>query len=163
MIYWTFANVEVKGSWFPIIFWLFRKVVSLQKKSCTRQIESKLSLRSFAFSLQIGTNNLLYETRNWTKRIRHGKLPRLSIFVETNQASCFFCPTESHVRRQHDQVVSYKKDKWQYLLYSRISNFTIANLYIKGGFYSETAFLYALHSFPHFPQKVSSRLCYWVE
>ena len=48
----------------------------------------------------------------------------------------------------------------QYLLYSRISNFTIANLYIKGGFYSETAFLYALHSFPHFPQKVSSRLCY---
>ena len=37
---------------------------SLQKKSCTRQIESKLSLRSFAFSLQIKTNNLLYETRN---------------------------------------------------------------------------------------------------
>jgi hypothetical protein len=36
----------------------------LQKKSCTRQIESKLSLRSFAFSLQIKTNNLLYETRN---------------------------------------------------------------------------------------------------
>jgi hypothetical protein len=27
------------------------KVVSLHKKSCTRQIESKLSLRSFAFSL----------------------------------------------------------------------------------------------------------------
>ena len=49
----------------------------------------------FAFSLQIEANNLLYETRNWTKRIRHGKLPRLSIFVETNQASCFFCPTKS--------------------------------------------------------------------
>ena len=32
--------------------WKLRgKVVSLQKKSCTRQIESKLSLRSFAFSL----------------------------------------------------------------------------------------------------------------
>ena len=31
--------------------WKLRgKVVSLQKKSCTRQIESKLSLRSFAFS-----------------------------------------------------------------------------------------------------------------
>ena len=45
--------------------WKLRgKAVSLQKKSCTRQIESKLSLRSFAFSLQIGTNNLLYETRN---------------------------------------------------------------------------------------------------
>ena len=27
-------------------------VVSLQKKTCTRQFESKLSLRSFAFSLQ---------------------------------------------------------------------------------------------------------------
>ena len=33
--------------------WKLRgKVVSLHKKSCTRQIESKLSLRSFAFSLQ---------------------------------------------------------------------------------------------------------------
>ena len=32
--------------------WKLRgKVVSLHKKSCTRQIESKLSLRSFAFSL----------------------------------------------------------------------------------------------------------------
>ena len=39
-------------------------IVEMQKKSCTRQIESKLSLRSFAFSLQIKTNNLLYETRN---------------------------------------------------------------------------------------------------
>ena len=30
---------------------LFFLIVSLHKKSCTRQIESKLSLRSFAFSL----------------------------------------------------------------------------------------------------------------
>jgi len=29
-----------------------RKGVSLQKKSCTRQFESELSLRSFALSLQ---------------------------------------------------------------------------------------------------------------
>ena len=29
-----------------------KKSVSLQKKSCTRQFESKLSLRSLAFSLQ---------------------------------------------------------------------------------------------------------------
>ena len=45
--------------------WKLRgKAVSLQKKSCTRQIENKFSLRSFAFSLQIEANNLLYETRN---------------------------------------------------------------------------------------------------
>ena len=38
---------------FPLKLWKLRgKVVSLQKKSCTRQIENKLSLRSFAFSLQ---------------------------------------------------------------------------------------------------------------
>ena len=36
---------------FPKPWKLRGKVVSLQKKSCTRQIESKLSLRSFAFSL----------------------------------------------------------------------------------------------------------------
>ena len=35
------------------------------------------------------------KSRNWTKKIRHGKLQRLSFFVETNQASCFFCPTKS--------------------------------------------------------------------
>jgi hypothetical protein len=34
------------------------KVVTLQKKSCTRQIESKLSLRSFAFSLRQIRNNI---------------------------------------------------------------------------------------------------------
>ena len=38
--------------YFSLKPWKLRgKVVSLQKKSCTRQIESKLSLRSFAFSL----------------------------------------------------------------------------------------------------------------
>ena len=53
------------SSIFSLKPWKLRgKVVSLQKKSCTRQIESKLSLRSFAFSLQIEANNLLYETRN---------------------------------------------------------------------------------------------------
>ena len=41
------------SSIFSLKPWKLRgKVVSLQKKSCTRQIESKLSLRSFAFSLQ---------------------------------------------------------------------------------------------------------------
>ena len=39
--------------------WKLRgKVVTLQKKSCTRQIESKLSLRSFAFSLRQIRNNI---------------------------------------------------------------------------------------------------------
>ena len=41
------------SSIFSLKPWKLRgKVVTLQKKSCTRQIESKLSLRSFAFSLQ---------------------------------------------------------------------------------------------------------------
>ena len=31
-------------------------IVEMQKKSCTRQIESKLSLRSFAFSLPTNSN-----------------------------------------------------------------------------------------------------------
>ena len=40
------------SSIFSLKPWKLRgKVVSLHKKSCTRQIESKLSLRSFAFSL----------------------------------------------------------------------------------------------------------------
>ena len=40
------------SSIFSLKPWKLRgKVVSLQKKSCTRQIESKLSFRSFAFSL----------------------------------------------------------------------------------------------------------------
>ena len=38
--------------------------LAYMEKSCTRQIENKYSLRSFAFSLQIEANNLLYETRN---------------------------------------------------------------------------------------------------
>ena len=41
------------SSIFSLKPWKLRgKVVYLQKKSCTRQIENKLSLRSFAFSLQ---------------------------------------------------------------------------------------------------------------
>ena len=40
------------SSIFSLKPWKLRgKVVSLHKKSCTRQIENKLSLRSFAFSL----------------------------------------------------------------------------------------------------------------
>ncbi|MFW5622458.1 MAG: hypothetical protein ACOCM1_05445, partial [Segatella copri] len=35
-----------------------RFIVPLHKKSCTRQIESKLSLRSFAFSLHIKIRGL---------------------------------------------------------------------------------------------------------
>ena len=47
IISFPFSNI------FSLKPWKLRgKVVFLQKKSCTRQIESKLSLRSFAFSLQ---------------------------------------------------------------------------------------------------------------
>ena len=49
--------------YFPLKPWKLRgKVASLHKKSCTRQIESKLSLRSFAFSLPTNSlkKNLVY-------------------------------------------------------------------------------------------------------
>ena len=48
-----FLFISLTLKHFPKIPCIFqKKSVFLQKKSCTRQFESKLSLRSFAFSLQ---------------------------------------------------------------------------------------------------------------
>jgi hypothetical protein len=70
------------SSIFSLKPWKLRgKVVSLQKKSCTRQIENKLSLRSFAFSLQ---------KKSCTRQIEN-KLSLRSFAFSSSQNPYAFC------------------------------------------------------------------------
>ena len=98
-----------------------KNVVSLQKKSSTRQFESKLSLRSFAFSLHRQPMKVLWEPRR-----RHLLRPRAVTIDDRRRSSI---KTQRWHYRAADKVLNYHSKTYRTMInYSIVKRSVNANL-----------------------------------
>ena len=98
-----------------------KNVLSLQKKSSTRQFESKLSLRSFAFSLQRQPMKVLREPRR-----RHLLRPR-SVTIDDRRRSSI--KTQKQHYRAADKSIKLSFKTYRTMInYSIVKRSVIANL-----------------------------------
>ena len=98
-----------------------KNVLSLHKKSSTRQFESKLSLRSFAFSLHRQPMKVLREPRR-----RHLLRPRAATIDDRRRSSI---KTQRWHYRAADKVLNYHSKTYRTMInYSIVKRSVNANL-----------------------------------